>query len=36
MQKARSFIPKLNIDKAVFDIAAVLDYARKETDRKPA
>jgi carboxymethylenebutenolidase len=34
MQKARSFIPKLSIDNAVQDIAAAVDYVRKETGRK--
>lgn len=34
MQKARSFIPKLSIDNAIQDVAAAVDYARKETGRK--
>lgn len=34
MQKARSFIPRLDIDKSVLDIGAALDFARKETGQK--
>ena len=34
MQKARSFIPRLDIDKTVLDIAAALDFARKTTGKK--
>ncbi len=33
-QKAMSFIPRLDIDKAVIDIGAALDYARKSTGKK--
>ena len=34
LQKAMSFIPKLNGELALLDVAAALDYARKETGRK--
>ena len=34
MEKARSFIPRLDIDKAVLDIGAALDFARTETGKK--
>ncbi|QNI34594.1 dienelactone hydrolase family protein [Alloacidobacterium dinghuense] len=34
MQKAMSFIPKLNIESALLDVAAALDYAHKETGKK--
>ncbi|HZD50880.1 MAG TPA: dienelactone hydrolase family protein [Silvibacterium sp.] len=34
MQKARSFFPKLDIDAAVRDTAAALDYARGQTNKK--
>jgi carboxymethylenebutenolidase len=34
MEKARSFFPHLNVDYAVKDTAAALDYARKETGKK--
>jgi carboxymethylenebutenolidase len=34
MDKARSFVPRLDIDKAVLDIGAALDFARKETGQK--
>ena len=34
LQKAMSFIPKLNAENAVLDVAAALDYARKETGKK--
>lgn len=34
MQKALSFIPRLDIGKAVFDIGAALDYAKKATGKK--
>lgn len=33
-QKAMSFIPRLDSDKAVIDIAAALNYARKMTGKK--
>jgi carboxymethylenebutenolidase len=33
-QKARSFIPKLDIDKSLADVAAAVDYARAKTGRK--
>jgi carboxymethylenebutenolidase len=34
VQKAMSFIPRLDIDKAVLDIRAALDFARMETGQK--
>ena len=34
MQKAMSFIPKLDRDKAVIDVAAALDFARKASGKK--
>lgn len=34
MEKARSFIPRLDIDKAVLDIGAALDFARAKTGKK--
>ncbi len=34
MQRALSFIPKLNMDNAVADIAAALDFARKDAGGK--
>jgi carboxymethylenebutenolidase len=34
MQKARSFGPKLDIDAAIRDTAAALDYARRQTGKK--
>ncbi len=34
MQKAMSFIPRLDIDQAVIDIGAALDYAKKATGKK--
>lgn len=34
MEKARSFIPRLDIGEAVLDIGAALDFARKETGQK--
>ena len=33
-QKAMSFIPRLDVDKAVIDIGAALDYAKKATGKK--
>ena len=33
LQKAMSFIPRLNIDWSVLDVGAALDYARAETGR---
>jgi len=33
-KKAVSFIPKLNIDSSVADVAAAMDYAARETGRK--
>lgn len=35
LQKAMSFIPRLDIDKAVIDIGAALDYAKMTTGKKP-
>lgn len=34
MQKAMSFIPRLDIDKAVIDIGAALDFARKTSGKR--
>lgn len=34
LQKAMSFRPKINIENALLDVEAALDYARKETDKK--
>lgn len=34
MEKARSFLPRLDIDKAVLDIGAALDFARAEAGKK--
>lgn len=34
LQKAMSFVPKLNIDNAVTDVAAAVDYAAKSTNKK--
>jgi len=34
LQTAMSLFPKLNIDKAVLDIGAAIDYAAKETGKK--
>src|SRR5215469_6996277 len=34
MQKALSFIPRLEIDKTVLDIGAALDYAKQATGKK--
>ena len=34
MQKAMSFIPKLDMDKAVADVAAAVDFAAKATGKK--
>jgi carboxymethylenebutenolidase len=34
LQKAMSFIPKLDIDKAVLDLAAALDFATKTSGKK--
>jgi carboxymethylenebutenolidase len=34
MQKARSFVPKLDVNAAVLDTAAALDYVRRETGKK--
>jgi carboxymethylenebutenolidase len=34
LQKAMSFRPKINAGNAVLDVAAALDYARKESGRK--
>jgi carboxymethylenebutenolidase len=34
MQRAISFIPKLDMDKAVLDVGAALDYARTTTGKK--
>jgi len=34
MQKALSYLPKFNMDNALLDVAAALDYARKESGRK--
>ncbi len=34
VQKAMAFIPRLDIDKAVTDIAAALDFARQTTGKK--
>ena len=34
MQRALTFIPKINVDKAVVDIGAALEYARKTTGKK--
>ncbi len=34
MEKARSFIPKLNMDAAVKDVAAAMDFARRKTAKK--
>ncbi len=34
MEKARSFIPRLDIDKAVLDIGAALDFVRNERVKK--
>lgn len=34
MQKALSFIPRLNMENSVLDVAAAMDYARKETGKK--
>ena len=34
MQKAMSFIPRLDIDKAVMDVAAAVQYAAKATGKK--
>lgn len=34
MQRALSFIPKIDIDKAVLDVAAALDFARSTTGKK--
>ncbi|HEY1987824.1 MAG TPA: dienelactone hydrolase family protein [Terracidiphilus sp.] len=34
MERARSFLPRLDIDKAVADVAAALDFVRKNTGRK--
>ena len=34
MEKARSFIPRLDIGKSVLDIGASLDFARHETGKK--
>jgi carboxymethylenebutenolidase len=36
MQKARSFIPKLDPETGIADIAAAIDYASKETGRQVA
>jgi carboxymethylenebutenolidase len=33
-EKAMSFLPKLDIDKAVFDVAAAIDFARAQTAKK--
>src|SRR5579859_4304410 len=33
-QRAMSFIPRLDIDKAVIDIGAALDYAKRATGKK--
>lgn len=34
MQKARSFFPKLDVEKAVMDVAAAMDFAAKATGKK--
>ena len=34
MQRAMSFIPRLDVDKAVVDIAAALDFAKKTTGKR--
>jgi carboxymethylenebutenolidase len=34
MQKAMSFVPKLDIEAAMRDVAAALEYARRETHKK--
>jgi carboxymethylenebutenolidase len=34
MEKARSFIPKLNLESAVNDVAAAMEYARRESGKK--
>lgn len=34
MQRAMTFIPKLDMDKALADVAAAVDYAGKETGKK--
>ena len=34
MQRAMTFMPKLNMDKALADVAAAVDYAKKETGKK--
>jgi carboxymethylenebutenolidase len=34
MEKARSFIPKLNLENALSDVAAAMQYARRETGKK--
>lgn len=33
-QKARSFIPKLDIDKSLADVAAAMDFAARETGKR--
>jgi carboxymethylenebutenolidase len=33
-QRARTFVPKLNLDKAVSDVAAAMEYAHRETGKK--
>ena len=35
MQKAMSLISRLNLDHALKDTAAALEYARKQTGRNP-
>ncbi len=34
MEKARSFIPKLGLDAAVKDVAAAMDYAKRESGKR--
>lgn len=34
LQRARSFVPKLNMEKAVQDVAAAIQYAEKSTNKK--
>jgi len=34
LQKAMSFIPKINIENALLDVAVALDYVRSETKKK--
>ena len=33
MEKARSFIPKIDMDAAIKDVAAAMEYARRETGK---